>query len=139
MAMLRWIEMIHRVRVGIRYRIATAAVLLCGAIIIACAAGFAIAASYMWLATKLPDYLAALSVAGGLLLVGGVVVLAANVRDRHHDRDVKSAPPPDTARQAEKAAESAVEAALSLAKNSPKSAVLTALALGVVAGLLRPK
>ena len=139
MNMLRWIDIIHRVGDGIRYRIATAAVLLCGAIVIICAAGFAIAASYMWLATEMPNYLAALCVAGGLVLAGGIVIVAANVRHRHDNRDVKSAPPPDTARQAEMAAERTVQAALSEAKNSPVLAVLTALALGVVVGLLRPK
>jgi hypothetical protein len=135
MNMLRWIDIIHRAGDGIRYRIGTAAILLCGAIVIFCAVGFAVAAGYMWVATVLPNYLAALCVAGGLVLVGGIAIMVANARRR--DGGVKSGPPPDAARQAEVAAERAVQAALSEVKKSPTPAMLTALALGVVVGLLR--
>ncbi len=139
MNMLHWINVMHRIRDGIKYRIATTAILLCGAIFIVCAAGFAIAAGYMWLATELPAYQAAFCVAGGLVFGGGLMILVACLRNRGSAGRGKSAQARDIAGQAEAAADRAVQAALSEAKKSPTSAVLTALALGVVVGLLRPK
>ena len=139
MNMLHWMNVMHRVRDGIKYRIATTVILMCGAISIVCAAGFAIAAGYMWLATELPAYQAALCLAGGLLLGGGIAILVACRRNRRTSWRGTGAPAPDITGQAEATADRAVQAALSEVQKSPTPAILTALALGVVVGLLRPK
>lgn len=134
---------VNRVKDGIRQGVVTAVILLCGAALVLCALGFAVAAGYLWLATQLPAHWAALCVAGGLLLVGGLVIAIGAVRGRR--RPVRESPAlsaatyDDITRQAEAAADRAVREALSSVRDHPSAAVLSALALGVVVGLLRPK
>jgi hypothetical protein len=137
------LDAVSSVKDGIRRRIATTAIILCGTALVLCAVGFAIAAGYMWLAAKLPDYLAALSVAGGLVLVGCLVIAVAvggGGRGTRRKRPaVSDATYDDIARRAEDAAGQATRQALSSVRNNPSSALLSALALGLVVGLLRPK
>jgi len=105
--------------------------------------GFAIAALYLSLATVVGAALAALLVAGALLVAAGLIALIAcyNAKQRRHDH-------PAAARPAAAGGESgSIDAALveglealeAAVKRDPKSALLTALVIGLGAGLFRPK
>jgi hypothetical protein len=138
MIVLRWINAVRRVGDGIRYRITSSAIMLLGAMFIFFAAALATGASYLWLETILPNYLAALCVAGGLVLIGGLVIAIAHIRRRRYCRSIESSPFADAPRQSETVADRAIQTLLSEMTNSPSSTLLTALTLGVVIGLLRP-
>ncbi|MEQ8741226.1 MAG: hypothetical protein RLN77_10790 [Rhodospirillales bacterium] len=115
----------------------TAAIALIGALVTSCAAAFAGAAVYMWLSHHLPDYLAALCVAGALLAVGVCLLirgrkapLAAPRQDR---RPYRSGDP---------IAELVVRAATTArsgATSHPSLALLSATALGFLTGCLAPR
>jgi small-conductance mechanosensitive channel len=128
----------HRVKADVRRRMAAAAIVLCGAVLLACALGFAVAAGYLWLALRLPDYLAALCVAGALLLLGGCVIAVTVARSRTRRGSAASGQCRALAAEAEDAADRAVREAMVQVRANPSAAMLSALTLGVVVGLLRP-
>lgn len=128
---------VDRARESVRRGIASVVIALVGIVILACAAGFAIAAVHMWLATQMPAYVAALYVAAGLALIGGAVLVIASGR-RGPRRPVRRPVPPSPEVAAEMAADSTMRAAASQVNRHPAASVLTALALGVVVGLLKP-
>ena len=127
---------IWRAKAAAKRSLVTAAIAIVGALIIACAAGFAAGAAYIGLSLIMPDYLAALSVAVILLIVGsGVLIWVGGSRD--------GAPQPKRPQPAEQA-DPAMEvfrqtaAAMGQTKDRPASTLLTAVALGVAAGLMTP-
>jgi TRAP-type mannitol/chloroaromatic compound transport system permease large subunit len=124
---------IERAKEGVRRRVAGTVVMAGGAVVLAGAAIFALVAAHMWLSLRMPNYMAALTVAGGLALVGLIVVAVG--RQRMHS----PAPRPDVADRVERAADRARHETLSAVNKSVPSAILTALVLGIVAGLLRPR
>ena len=127
---------IWRAKAAAKRSLVTAAIAIVGALIIACAAGFAAGAAYIGLALIMPDYLVALSVAVILLVVGsGVLIWVGGSRD--------GAPQPRRPQPAEQA-DPAMEvfrqaaSAMSHTKDRPASTLLTAVALGVAAGMMTP-
>ncbi|WP_316977073.1 phage holin family protein [Shumkonia mesophila] len=124
---------VERAKAGLQRRIVGTMVIVGGAIVLVCAAGFALAAAHMWLSTRMPNYLAALTIAGGLALVGLIVVAVGRQRARSPARS------PDVAARVERVADRARQETLSAVNENVLSAVVTALVLGVVAGLLRPR
>ena len=126
--------LLQRIKSGVRHGIVSAAIMTAGALLLVAAAGFAAAAGYIWLATQVPDHLAALLVAGGLALTGGIVIAVAVVRSRHASPSLDT----DIAREAEAAADQAVQSVLSEVRIHPLSALMTALVAGVAVGLLKP-
>lgn len=135
--MQHWLNKAQRLGDTIRFRLATVAILLCGAILMVAASGFAIAGGYMWLSTQLPDYLAALSVAGVLCLLGATVIALAAGRGGS-----EKAPPsmvaPNKDSEADMAAEHIARAALKITMDTPIKALAAATVVGFIVGLLRP-
>ncbi len=123
---------IDRAKEGVRRRVAGTVVIMAGAVVFAVAAVFALMAAHMWLTIRMPNYMAALTIAGGLALVGLIVIAVG--RQRMHS----PARRPDVASRVERVADRARHETLSAVNKSVPSAILTALALGIVAGLLRP-
>ena len=123
---------IDRVKEGIRQRVAGLVVMAAGAIVLVCAVGFGLAAAHMWLSTRMADYLSALTIAAVLALVGLIVVVVGRRRTRAPIRS-------DVVGRVEQTAERARrETAAAVSSNVP-SALVTALVLGIAAGLFRPK
>ncbi|MCK5779096.1 MAG: phage holin family protein [Rhodospirillales bacterium] len=130
---------IWRAKAAAKRSLVTAAIAIVGALIIACAAGFAAGAAYIGLALIMPDYLAALTVAVILLIVGsGVLIWVGGSRD---GAPQPKRPQPQPAPQADPATEVFRQAAAAMAhtKDQPASTLLTAVALGVAAGLMTPE
>lgn len=134
---------ILNLRACLRHAVVTTGILILAAIFIACAGGFAIAAGYMWLETQMSGPAAALCVAGGLTLAGLLIIaVAMSRRPVRHRGTVSRAGSQSTVRQAdelEELADVATRELISTVSKSPGSAALTAVALGVVVGLLRSK
>ena len=107
----------------LRHALVTTVLALCGLLLLLGAAGFAVFALYDRLASGMASHLAALWVAGVLALIGVIVFAIARSRRR------RSHPRPST--------DPALETAVAEIERSPSITVLTALALGVVVGLLR--
>ena len=124
---------IERAKEGLRRRIAGTVVMASGAVILAGAVVFALMAAHMWLTLRMPDHLAALTIAGGLALVGLIVVAVG--RQRMHSPTHR----PDVATRVERVADRARHETVSAVNKSVPSAMATALVLGIVAGLLRPR
>jgi ElaB/YqjD/DUF883 family membrane-anchored ribosome-binding protein len=124
---------IDRMRASVRQKISGAIVIAGGGVVLVCAIGFALAAAHMWLALRMPNYMAALVIAGGLAVIGLIVVAIGRARSNAPARRV------DVEARAERAAGKAREEALSATTSHPPSALLTALILGLVAGLLGPR
>ncbi|MDX9859605.1 MAG: phage holin family protein [Rhodospirillales bacterium] len=124
---------VERLKATMRQRIAGIVVVAAGAIFIACAVGFALAATHMWLSLHMAEHLAALSIAGSLGLVG-LVVIAVGRR-----RACAPMPPIDVAGQVDLAAKRARQETASALDSHLPTALLGALVLGLAAGLLRPK
>lgn len=128
---------IWRAKAAAKRSLVTAAIAIVGALIIACAAGFAAGAAYIGLSLIMPDYLAALSVAVILLIVGsGVLIWVGGSRD-----NAARQRRPQPAEQADPATEVFRQAAAAMGqtKDQPASTLLTAVALGVAAGLMTPE
>lgn len=124
---------IERAKEGVRRRVAGTVVIVAGAAVLAGAGVFALMAAHMWLTLRMPDYLAALTIAGGLALIGLIVVAVG--RQRMHSPTRR----PDVAARVERVADRARHETLSAVNKSVPSAIVTALVLGMVAGLLRPR
>lgn len=124
---------IERAKVGMRRFVAGTVIMVSGAVVLAGAVVFALMAAHMWLTIRMPNYLAALTIAGGLALVGLIVVAVG--RQRIHSLARR----PDVATRVERVADQARHETLSAINRNVPSAILTALVLGIVAGLLRPK
>ena len=127
----------ERIRRGVRRRVRSVSIGLCGALFILGAAGFGIAAGYMRLSIEMPDYQAALIVAAALLFIGVIVIAVARSENRHDTHPAADAAP-DLARQIDDATNRATQEAMAEVRRSPLSAILTAVAVGAVVGLLRP-
>ena len=125
-------------RNGVRHVVLTMAVLTMAAAIMACAGGFAVAATYMWLETRMSGPAAALCVAGGLALAGLAIAAIALLRGRRRGRTAVSAQPKPSVRETRDLTDMATREVMSKVSESPGMAVLSAVALGVVVGLLRP-
>lgn len=134
--MQHWINKAQRLGDTIRYRLATVVILLGGAILMAAAIGFAIAGGYMWLATQLPGYLAALTVAGVLCLLGTIVFIIAAARSSD-EKTPSSVNPPNNGTEADLAAEHITRAALTVTMDTPIKAIAAATVVGFIVGLLR--
>lgn len=127
------------VRDSVRETVVTAGILVLAAVFIACASGFAIAAGYMWLETRMPAPAAALCVAGGLALAGLLIIAVAMSRRRSpRSRSVPPAQPQPTIHETRELADLATREIMLKVSKSPGSAALTAVALGIIVGLLRP-
>tara|TARA_R110001592_G_scaffold291718_3_gene561193 strand:+ start:1215 stop:1640 length:426 start_codon:yes stop_codon:yes gene_type:complete len=138
MKMLCWINAVHRIGGNIRYRMATVAILLFGAIILLGAIGFCIAGGFLWLSMQMPDYLAALCVAGALFLAGAVVIALAFSRGGGKKAIQAASARPNDA-EADRGTERILQAAIEDLAKTPMKAIVVATALGFVVGLLRPK
>lgn len=127
---------IGRAKAQAKRSLVTAAIAIVGALIIACAAGFAAGAAYIWLSLMMPDYLAALCVAVVLLAVGAGVLIWVGGPNESRPRapSPQQQPPTDPATEVFRQA----SAAMAGTKNQPASTLLTAVALGVAAGLMAP-
>lgn len=134
--MQNWIQKVQRFGDTIRYRFATLAILIGGAFILMAAIGFAMAGGYMWLATLLPSYLAALSVAGVLFLLGALVIIMAARRSENKEPR-SSASIPGNRAEADLASAHFASVALNMTMNSPVKAIATATVVGFIVGLLR--
>lgn len=125
----------QRTKAAIRRRVIAAAIAAVGAVVICAALGFIVAAAYMWLTITLPDYVAALCVAGALLAVGMVPMTIACQRPR-------AAPViPSNVNAASDAAGDALNSvsttAATYVRKHPTATLLSVVALGVVVGLVR--
>lgn len=143
--MLRALDALHGVAAkigsGIRQRAATAAVCAGAGVTFAVSAGFAIAAGYLALARDLPPHLAALGTAAALALFGGFLLIVAAVRRRRTTALTSRSLQGTLTNQAEELAEEltdlVVRESIARVQRKPSSAVLTAVVLGVVVGLMR--
>ena len=121
-----------------RYRLTSIAILLTGALLVIGAVGFGVAGGFLWLSTRIPLHWAALLVAGGLLLLGVIIIALAMGRNGR-----RGAPAPaasgSTEADAQKIAEQMIDSVLGTVAESPLKAVFGAVALGIVVGLLREK
>ena len=134
--MLHWINKAHRLGDAIRYRLATMAFMLGGALLMATAIGFSIAGGYLWLSMQLPRYLAAFSVAGALCLFSMIIVAA---RRGGREKRAPGTPEPDHATEAEQASADIMRSALKVTIDTPIKAIVAATAMGFIVGLLRAK
>lgn len=137
MKMLPWKDMALRFGDAVRYRLITLGILIVGAVLMTAAIGFAVAGGFMWLSSLMPGYLAALSVAGMLCLLGMLVVAVAAGRGGNKIRMRDEAP--DKMAGPDFAPDQIVHAVLSAAADKPVQAIAAATVLGFVVGLLRPK
>ncbi len=136
--MQHWIDKAHRLGNAIRYRLATAAFLLGGALLMASAIGFSIAGGYLWLSMQLPSYLAAFIVAGVLCLLSIIVVILASRRSGG-EKTPSSVNESNDGAEAELASEKIVRSALTVTMDTPLKAIVAATAVGFIVGLLRAK
>lgn len=138
MNMLCWANAISRIGGNIRFCMRTVAILSFAAIVMLSAIGFSIAGGFLWLSMRMPDYLAALSVAGVLFLVSAVVIALASRRGGG-----KRMPPATSASQegadTDRGVERIVQGAFEDLAKTPLKAIVVATALGFIVGLLRPK
>lgn len=123
----------ERAKTAAKRSLVTAAIAILGALVLACAAGFAAGAAYIWLALHLPDYVAALCVAVALLVTGiALLVWVGGSRDvparQARQPGYDNEPTAEIFRQ--------TTAAMTRSNGSTSKTMLTAAALGVVAGLM---
>jgi hypothetical protein len=139
--MLDTLDALHgvvaRIGSGIRQRAATAAVCACAGAVFAVSAGFAVMAGYLALAREMPSHLAALVTAAALALLGSVLLVVATVRRRRITALTSRPLQENLAYQAEELTDLVVRESIARIQRKPSSAVLTAVALGVVVGLIR--
>lgn len=128
----------HRLGDSIRYRMATMAILIGGAIIMAAAIGFAIASGFIWLSMQMPSYLAALVVAGVLCLLSTIMIVLASMR-KGSEKTPSSLNAPTNFSEAGPASEHIVREALEVTMDTPIKAIFAATAIGLIVGLLRTK
>lgn len=121
----------QRTKAAIRRRVIAVAIAAVGAAFICTAIGFIVAAAYFWLSITLPNYMAALCVAGALFAVGIVVLVIANRRP--HPTAVARNDVSDVS----DVAGDALTSVATYARQHPTATLLSALALGVAVGLLR--
>jgi small-conductance mechanosensitive channel len=147
MNILHWIDSLcgaaYRLRDDMRRRMIAAVIVLVGLLLIFAAAGFAVAASYMWLATEYPAHIAALLVACGLAVVAGITIALGLARNRagngQRRRGGIAGEMPDRPgieHEVEEIADRAIREAQSQVVRNPMASVLTAVTLGVVVGLM---
>jgi hypothetical protein len=138
MKMLHWIHKAQRLGDTMRFHLTTVVVLFVGAILMAIALGFSIAGAYIWLTMQLPDYQAALIVAGVLFGFGGIVIFLASRRGSS-----KKTPSDENVScngvEADLASQRIVSAALTVTMDTPIKAIVAATAMGFIVGLLRAK
>lgn len=129
----------YDVKLKLRESLVTAALLLCGMLILFCAIAFGLASVYMALAQEMPAYLAALCVAGGLLIVaGGFIALALTRRPKASPSpSTAPPPPPKDSDPLTLAADALLQDAATQARQKPVSAMSAALLMGLIVGLLR--
>lgn len=136
--MLHWINKARHLGDAIRYRLATVAFLLGGAVLMATAIGFSIAGGFLWLQMQLPSYQAAFIVAGVLGLFSIAVIFLASMRNGNEKPQV-SVTETDLDAEAELASEQIVRSAITVAMDTPIKAIVAATAMGFIVGLLRAK
>jgi hypothetical protein len=122
---------------GIRQRAAIASVLACAVIVFLVSGGFAVAAGYLALAREMPAHLAALGTAAVLALIGGVLLIIATNRRRRVTALTSRSLHGMLSHEAEDLTDFVVRETVARIQRKPSSAVLTAVALGVVVGLMR--
>jgi hypothetical protein len=128
----------HQLGNAIRYRLATAVVLLGAVLLVATAIGFSIAGGYIWLSMQLPSYLAAFIVAGVLCLLSAIMLILASRRSDGVKTPLGN-DQPDPAADANLASEQIVRSALTVTMDTPIKAIVAATAMGIIVGLLRAK
>lgn len=129
---------VDRFRDWMRRCVTSAILALGGAVLILCAFGFAIVGAFMWLSARLPDHLAALSVAGALAVIGAVVIAVAVAFGRRRSHRGISTVNQELSAELENEAYRAVQATLNEIKANPSAALMTAVTLGFIIGLLGP-
>ena len=137
--MLHWIHKARHLGDAIRYRMATAAFLFGGALLMATAIGFTIAGGYLWLQVRLPSYQAAFIVAGMLCLLSMAVIIPASRRRATAKPPAPVSSNSDLDAEAELASEQIVRSAITIAMDTPIKAIVAATAIGFIVGLLRSK
>ena len=132
-----WPTAISEVSRVLHLELARMALLMAGAMLFVVAIGLCIAGLLLWLSTQMPSYLAALLVAGGLSLIGTVIIAIAL---RHKSPKPTEAPKTGaTETDPQFISDQLLEAALTQVARTPLAALLAAAALGTITGLLRPK
>jgi ElaB/YqjD/DUF883 family membrane-anchored ribosome-binding protein len=137
--------LMRRLRCEVRALLASMVMLIVGALFFAAAVGFAVASAYLWLSMRMSDPAALLAVAGGLLVVGAALSTAALRKSRsaaapaHSGRTAEDEMPEDGRAELERLSHQLVKAAHAEVAKAPLKAVLTAVALGLVVGVLRGK
>lgn len=138
---LTWMNALDRVMAkigrGVRECIVVAAIGACAGVVFLVAGGFAIAAGYIALSRELPPHLAALGIAAALALFGALLLIVAAARGRGRRAHASGSPQGDLSGQAEKLADLMVKELITRIQQKPSSAVVTAVVMGVVVGLLR--
>lgn len=136
MKAFHFMDMICRFRQRMRYRLTSTAILMAGVLFMLGAVGFCVASGFLWLSTRVESDVAALTVAGFLFGIGGIVIAFA--LGRNNDNKPKPIISPNTPEsEAEIFSERLVRSALSEVNAAPFKAAFAAIALGVVVGLLR--
>lgn len=118
-----------------RYRLTSTAILMAGVLFMLGAVGFCVASGFLWLSTRVESDVAALTVAGFLFGIGGIVMAFA--LGRNNDNKPKPISPNTPESEAEIFSERLVRSALSEVNEAPFKAAFAAIALGVIVGLLR--
>jgi hypothetical protein len=122
---------------GIRQRAAIASVFAYAVIVFLVSGGFAVAAGYLALAREMPAHLAALGTAAVLALIGGFLLIVATNRRRRITALTSRSLHGMLSHEAESLTDFVVRESVARIQRKPSSAVLTAVALGVVVGLMR--
>ena len=132
-----WSAAISEVSRIFHFELVRMALFMAGALLIVVAIGLCIASLLIALSTQMPDHLAALLVAGGLFLIGTVIIA---ITLRHKSPKPTEAPKTDaTETDPQFISDQLLEAALTQVARTPLTALLAAAALGTITGLLRPK
>ena len=135
-------QAVTRFKSDIRKRMTSSLTVLGGVVLLACALGFGLASAYMALAREMPDYLAALWVTFGLVLLGAAVIAFAIMR-RPGRTGSQSATRPGsdqpikTGDPLQQVTDAFLLDAAGRVRQEPLSTMSSALLLGLVVGLLR--
>ena len=135
-----WTDRVRRYADDVWFRSPSLVLLITGALFVMGAFCVGIGGGYLWLSTQMPSHLAALVVAGGLFLLGAIIIALALLRSPRQERLASASPAAGTANaDMEMLAEQIMRAAIANATETPFKAVFGAVVLGVAVGLLRER
>jgi hypothetical protein len=138
MKVLHWMDTLCRFRENMRYRLASTAILMVGALLMLGAIGFIVAGGFLWLSTQVESYAAAFIIAGVLFFIGAIVIAVALGRNNRR-KSATPAPLTTPESDAQMISDRMVRSALAEVAEAPFQAAFVAVALGVIVGLLRSK